>query len=74
MKNRVKAFLEERGLSVYRFQKDTGIAPSTAYNLAGRPEQLPSSTVLSKICDTYEVQPNEILVWIPPSSKGQDYD
>jgi len=67
VRNRIKTFLEERGISVYRFQKDTGIAPSTAYNLAGRPEQLPSSTVLTKICDTYEVQPNEILIWVKSS-------
>ncbi len=68
MKNRIKDFLAERGLSVYRFTKDAGISSTTAYALANTPEQLPSSTVLSKICDAYEVQPNEILVWVKPSS------
>lgn len=69
MKNRIREFLKERGLSVYRFQRDVGIAASTAYALNSTPEQLPSSTVLSKICDAYEVQPNEILVWVKPSPK-----
>jgi len=69
VKNRIKDFLAERGLSVYRFKRDTGIASRTAYDLSNNPSQLPSSTVLSKICDAYEVQPNEILVWVKPSSE-----
>lgn len=70
VRNRINEFLEERGLSVYRFTKDVGISPTTAYALANTPEQLPSSTVLSKICDTYEVQPDKILVWVKPSGQG----
>ncbi len=69
MKNRIKDFLAEKGISVYRFRKDVGIAASTAYDLSNKPEQLPSSTVLSKICDTYEVQPDKILVWVKPSTE-----
>lgn len=71
MKNRIKDFLAEKGISVYRFRKDVGIAASTAYDLSNRPDQLPSSTVLTKICDAYEVQPNEILVWVKPSTSEQ---
>uniref|UniRef100_UPI001D01A7DC helix-turn-helix domain-containing protein n=1 Tax=Nostoc sp. MG11 TaxID=2721166 RepID=UPI001D01A7DC len=41
----------------------------TAYDLYNNPDQLPSSTVLSKICDTYEVQPGEVLEWVPKSEK-----
>ncbi len=66
VRNKVKEFLESRGLTVYRFQKDTGIARRTAYDLTNKPDQLPAQPVLTKICDTYEIQPGEILEW----SKG----
>ena len=66
MKNKLKSLLESRAISVYRFQRDVGIAQRTAYDLVNNPGQLPSSTVLSKICDAYQIQPNEVLVWISP--------
>jgi DNA-binding Xre family transcriptional regulator len=69
VKNKVKQFLESRGISVYRFQKDAGIAVRTAYDLANNPDQLPSSTVLSKLCDVYEVQPSEFLEWVKIAKK-----
>lgn len=64
MKNKIKQFLRLREISVYRFRIDTGIAQRTAYDLCNDPTQLPGSNVLSKICDTYKVQPNEILEWV----------
>lgn len=66
--NKVKSFLDNRGVTPYRFQKDVGIAQRTAYDLYNNPDQLPSSTVLSKICDAYEIQPNEILEWVQASN------
>ncbi len=69
VKNKIKNFLESRGITAYKFRQDVGIAQRTAYDLYNNPAQLPSSTVLSKICDTYEVQPSEILVWTPKSEK-----
>lgn len=63
IKNKVRQFVEQRGISVYRFRKETGMAQRTAYDLYHKPEQLPSPDVLRKICDTYQVQPNEILEW-----------
>jgi DNA-binding Xre family transcriptional regulator len=62
--NRLKPFLDERGITPYRFQKDCRIAVRTAYSLYNLCTQLPSSQVLSKICDTYKVQPGEILEWV----------
>lgn len=64
MKNTIRAFLDERGITPYRFYKEVGIAPRTAYDLCNNPDQLPASTVLAKICDTYEVQPGDLLVWV----------
>jgi DNA-binding Xre family transcriptional regulator len=63
VKNKIKSFLGERGITPYRFGKDVEISPTTAYALVNNPEQLPSSTVLSKICDTYKIQPNDVLEW-----------
>lgn len=63
MKNRVEQFLKERGITTYRFVKETGIAPATGYKLAKSPTYLPSITVLSAICDRYEVQPTSIIYW-----------
>lgn len=63
VRNKIKEFLDTRGITPYRFRKDTGIAQRTAYDLYNNPDQLPSSTVLSKICDTYEIQPSVILEW-----------
>jgi DNA-binding Xre family transcriptional regulator len=70
VKNKIKPFLERRGITAYKFRQDVGIAQRTAYDLYNNPAQLPSSTVLSKICDTYEVQPCEILVWVPKNQKN----
>lgn len=66
MKNKIKDFLEKRGVTPYRFGKDVEISQTTAYALVNNPDQLPSSTVLSKICDTYKVQPNEVIEWEEP--------
>lgn len=65
VKNTIRSFLDAREITPYRFQKDTGVSVRTAYDLCNNPEQLPSSSVLSKICNTYEIQPGEILVWEP---------
>ena len=64
MRNKLKQFLESKNLSVYRFQKDTGIAPKTAYDLVNDESKIPAPKVLEAICDAYEVQPGDLLEWI----------
>jgi hypothetical protein len=64
LKNTIKTFLDSRSITPYRFQRDCGIASNTAYSLYNHPDQLPSSTVLSKICDAYKVQPGLLLLWV----------
>jgi DNA-binding Xre family transcriptional regulator len=64
LKNRVKEFTESRGITIYKFVQQTGIAMSTGYKLSQNPNHLPSITVLQAICDRYEIQPNEIVYWI----------
>jgi DNA-binding Xre family transcriptional regulator len=65
LKNRVKEFTESRGITIYKFVQQTGIAMSTGYKLSQNPNHLPSITVLETICDRYGVQPGEILEWLP---------
>jgi DNA-binding Xre family transcriptional regulator len=72
VRNKIKQFLDGRDITPYRFQKDVGIAHRTAYDLYNNPEQLPASTVLSKICDRYKIQPNEVLEWFPTGEESND--
>ena len=64
--NKIQAFIDKREISKYKFMKDTGVAQRTAYDLCNNPLQLPSPDVLRKICNTYQIQPSEILEWLPP--------
>ncbi|PMB50141.1 DNA-binding protein [Fischerella thermalis CCMEE 5201] len=72
IQNRVKSFLEARDLSAYQFIKDTGIAPATGYKLAKKSSYLPSVRVLEVICDTYKVQPSELLEWVEEQKSPMD--
>lgn len=66
VRNRIKNFIEANKITVYQFGKNSGISQTTAYALYHNPEQRPSPSVLDKICDCYEIQPGEILEWVPP--------
>ncbi|MBD2432746.1 MULTISPECIES: helix-turn-helix domain-containing protein [Fischerella] len=74
IQNRVKSFLEARDLSAYQFIKDTGIAPATGYKLAKKSSYLPSVRVLEVICDTYKVQPSELLEWVEEQKSLMDME
>ena len=75
MKNKIQPFLDERGITPYRFWHDTGISRVTAYKLYNDSTYIPGADVLVKICDTYQIQPGVILVWFSEeddSSQGQN--
>lgn len=63
VRNTIKEFVDKQGITVYAFWKKAGIAQGTAYSLYNNPYQLPNSSVISKICDAFRIQPNEILRW-----------
>lgn len=69
VRNKLKEFVEKKGISIYQFWQEAGISRTTAYSLSGDPKQLPNSSVLHKICDRYRIQPSEILEWIPPEEE-----
>ncbi|NET32956.1 MAG: helix-turn-helix transcriptional regulator [Cyanothece sp. SIO1E1] len=65
MKNKIKEFLDGRGITVYKFRQDTGLANKTAYDLYNNPFQYPAKGVMEKICKTYKIQPGILLEWVP---------
>jgi DNA-binding Xre family transcriptional regulator len=73
VQNRIKKFIEEKGISRYKFWQDTKLGRDTAYRLCNDPNYIPTGSVLDKICTTYRVQPGEFLLWLPdeePSFEG----
>ena len=65
MRNKVKQFLESRGISAYRMIQDAKISDTTGYKLAADSSYIPSAKVLEAICEAYKVQPGELLEWLP---------
>jgi DNA-binding Xre family transcriptional regulator len=65
IQNRIKEFIDTQQISVRKFIKETEISPRTGYDLYNNPNQIPVQSVLDKICNTYYIQPGEILTWIP---------
>lgn len=63
--NTIKEFVDARGLTVYRFWRDTGIAQATAYRLYRNPNVLPAGSVMEAICETYDCQPGDFLLYTP---------
>lgn len=72
LRNRIKEFIQSQGITPYQFWKSTGLSKSTAYRLCGDPECLVSGTALEKICDCYQVQPSEIVYWVPLEGGEQE--
>ncbi len=68
MKNRIRQFIEKRGITRYRFWQDTGLGRDTAYRMCNDPGYIPTKSALDKICSAYRVQPGEFLEWLPDSS------
>lgn len=64
MRNKIKAFLDDQGITPYQFRKDTGVAQRTAYDLYNNPDQYPGKDVMDKICSTYKIQPGDLLEWV----------
>jgi DNA-binding Xre family transcriptional regulator len=65
VKNRVKEFVDSKGITVYQFRKETGIANKTAYDLYNHPGQYPGKNVMEAICRVYNLQPGDLLEYLP---------
>ena len=72
VQNRIKKFIDERGISRYKLWQETKLGRDTAYRLCNDPTYIPTGNVLDKLCATYRVQPGEFLVWIPDDEPVAD--
>ena len=70
IRNRIRQFVDERGLTVYRLIKDTGISGTTGYALAKHPDRIPDSTTMDAICRTYKCQPGAFIEYVPDEVSG----
>lgn len=61
MQNKIKEFVDGRGMTPYAFWKETKIAKRTAYDLYNKPDHLPSIRTLEQIMDTYKEEPNTFI-------------
>jgi DNA-binding Xre family transcriptional regulator len=64
LRNRIKQFVDDMGITPYQFRKDTGLAANTAYNLYNDPDYIPGAAAMTKICQTYKVQPGVLIEYI----------
>jgi len=70
IRNRIKELVNSRGISVYRFWKDTGIGQNTAYDLYHHPNRYPMAEVMDAICRAYGVTPGDVLEYVPDDGSG----
>lgn len=68
IRNQIKPLVDSMGKSRYQFWKDVGVAQNTAYSLYNDPTQIPTASVMDKICNAYNVQPGDFIVHIPDES------
>ena len=67
------AILERKGWTPYRLARVTGLTVPTAYRLADSEVQFGRFTAdtLDRLCAALEVQPGELLEWVPEKKKRQ---
>ncbi len=53
MKNKLKQFVEKRGITAYKLSKQTGLPLNTVYRLVNNPSQVPSGEVMDAILNQY---------------------
>lgn len=64
---RLAAILKTKGWTPYRLSRITGLSAPTAYRLADPEQQFGRFTAdtLERLCAALDVQPGELLEWIP---------
>lgn len=53
IKNKLKQFVEKRGITAYKLSKQTGLPLNTVYRLVNNPSQVPSGEVMDAILNQY---------------------
>jgi putative transcriptional regulator len=65
------AILERKGWTPYRLARETGLTVPTAYRLADPEVQFGRFTAdtLDRLCAALDVQPGELLEWVPDTKR-----
>jgi DNA-binding Xre family transcriptional regulator len=65
------AVLKKKGWTPYRLSQETGLTVPTAYRLADPTLRFGRFTAdtLDRICQALNVQPGELLEWVPAKSR-----
>lgn len=69
---RLAQILKQKGWTPYRLSQLTGLTVPTAYRLADPELQFGRFTTdtLDRLCRALEVQPGELLEWVPDAARG----
>lgn len=62
IKNRLKAFREERGISQEELSEKTGLSRTTISKIENNEEAVVSTKTIAKIAEFFNVQPSEIFL------------
>jgi len=72
LRNRIKVFIDSKGITRYQFCKDTGLTQNTGYRLYNDPDYIPGSDALLKICKAYKIQPGILIEYLEEDDGNQD--
>lgn len=72
IKIRLEELLEERGITLYRLAKDTGVSYGNLLNLKSGKAQRIYFDTLDRICESLNCDPSELLSRVPPSEASKD--
>jgi putative transcriptional regulator len=67
---RLAEVLKRKGWTPYRLSQETGLTVPTAYRLADPAQRFGRYTTdtLNRLCQALEVQPGELLEWVPETA------
>jgi DNA-binding Xre family transcriptional regulator len=65
MRNKIGAIVRGKGITPYRFWKDVGCSRDVAYKLVNDSSYIPRENVLAAICRAYNLQPGDLLEYVP---------
>lgn len=62
IKNRLKAFREERGMSQEELSEKTGLSRTTISKIENNEEAVVSTKTIAKLAEVFDVAPSEIFL------------
>ncbi|GAB1544797.1 hypothetical protein NUACC21_74730 [Scytonema sp. NUACC21] len=61
IRNKIKQFVDARGLTPYRFWKDTKLGKATAYELYNDSERVPDNETIRRIRTAYNCKTSDLI-------------